>query len=84
MALGEGLLLFKDLTALLRLELVDAQTYKTGAALHVCRPKTAVLNFNMSTRPTEAAAASHHRTASQPQSHVPRNARIPSAIAFAS
>ena len=37
-ALGEGLPLFKDLTAPLRLELVDAQTYATGAALHVYRP----------------------------------------------
>jgi dihydrofolate reductase len=37
-ALGEGLPLFKDLTAPLRLELVDAQTYDTGAALHVYRP----------------------------------------------
>jgi dihydrofolate reductase len=37
-ALGAGLPLFKDLTAPLRLELVDAQTYGTGAALHVYRP----------------------------------------------
>ena len=37
-ALGEGLPLFKDLTAPLRLELVEAQTYPTGAALHVYRP----------------------------------------------
>ena len=37
-ALGEGLPLFKDLTEPLRLELVDAQTYATGAALHVYRP----------------------------------------------
>jgi dihydrofolate reductase len=37
-ALGEGLPLFKDLTAPQRLELVDAQTYNTGAALHVYRP----------------------------------------------
>jgi len=37
-ALGEGLPLFKDLAAPLRLELVDAQTYNTGAALHVYRP----------------------------------------------
>jgi riboflavin biosynthesis pyrimidine reductase len=36
-ALGEGLPLFKDLTAPLRLELLDAQTYGTGAALHVYR-----------------------------------------------
>jgi dihydrofolate reductase len=32
--LGQGLPLFKDLTAPLRLELVDAQTYANGAALH--------------------------------------------------
>lgn len=37
-ALGQGLPLFKELTAPLRLELVDAQTYTTGAALHVYRP----------------------------------------------
>jgi dihydrofolate reductase len=41
-ALGDGLPLFKDLTAPLRLELVDAQTYSTGAALHVYRPAPAV------------------------------------------
>jgi dihydrofolate reductase len=41
-ALGDGLPLFKDLTAPLRLELVDAQTYNTGAALHVYRPAPAV------------------------------------------
>ena len=35
---GEGLPLFKDLTAPQRLELVDAQTYNAGAALHVYRP----------------------------------------------
>jgi dihydrofolate reductase len=40
-ALGDGLPLFKDLTAPLRLELVDAQTYNTGAALHVYRPPLA-------------------------------------------
>jgi hypothetical protein len=40
-ALGQGLPLFKDLTAPLRLELVDAQTYPTGAALHVYRPAPA-------------------------------------------
>src|SRR5918996_3198729 len=40
-ALGDGLPLFKDLTAPLRLELVDAQTYSTGAALHVYRPAPA-------------------------------------------
>jgi dihydrofolate reductase len=37
-ALGNGLPLFKGLTAPLRLELVDAQTYATGSALHVYRP----------------------------------------------
>jgi dihydrofolate reductase len=37
-ALGNGLPLFKGLTTPLRLELVDAQTYNTGAALHVYRP----------------------------------------------
>jgi dihydrofolate reductase len=40
-ALGHGLPLFKDLTAPLRLELVDAQTYDTGAALHIYRPAPA-------------------------------------------
>jgi dihydrofolate reductase len=40
-ALGQGLPLFKDLTAPLRLELVDARTYNTGAALHVYRPAPA-------------------------------------------
>ncbi len=37
-ALGDGLPLFKDLTAPLRLQLVDAQTYPTDAALHIYRP----------------------------------------------
>lgn len=37
-ALGEGLPLFKDLAAPLRLELVEAQTYPTGTALHIYRP----------------------------------------------
>src|SRR5919108_4451985 len=41
-ALGEGLPLFKDLGAPLRLELIDATTYPTGAALHVYRPAPAV------------------------------------------
>jgi dihydrofolate reductase len=40
-ALGEGLALFKDLHAPVRLELIDAQTYDTGAALHVYRPAPA-------------------------------------------
>jgi dihydrofolate reductase len=37
-ALGEGLPLFKDLAAPIRLELIDAQTYATGVVLHVYRP----------------------------------------------
>jgi dihydrofolate reductase len=37
-ALGDGLPLFKDLSAPLVLELVDAQTYPTGASLHIYRP----------------------------------------------
>ena len=37
-ALGEGLPLFKGLPAPLRLELVEATTYSTGAALHIYRP----------------------------------------------
>jgi dihydrofolate reductase len=40
-ALGHGLPLFKNLAAPLRLELVDAQTYDTGAALHIYRPAPA-------------------------------------------
>jgi hypothetical protein len=36
-ALGHGLPLFKGLTAPLRLELVEATTYNTGAALHIYR-----------------------------------------------
>jgi dihydrofolate reductase len=39
-ALGEGLPLFKHLNAPVLLELVDAQTYDTGAALHVYRPSS--------------------------------------------
>jgi len=38
-ALGDGLPLFKDLGKQLQLELVDAETYDTGAALHVYRPR---------------------------------------------
>jgi dihydrofolate reductase len=41
-ALGDGLPLLKGLTTPLRLDLVDAQTYNTGAALHVYRPAHAV------------------------------------------
>ena len=37
-ALGDGLPLFKDLAEPLNLELIDAQTYDTGASLHVYRP----------------------------------------------
>ena len=37
-ALGDGLPLFKELPAPLQLELVEATTYATGAALHVYRP----------------------------------------------
>jgi dihydrofolate reductase len=40
-ALGDGLPLFKGLSEPLRLELVDATTYNTGAALHVYRPAPA-------------------------------------------
>lgn len=40
-ALGYGLPMFKDLAEPLRLELVDAQIYPTGAALHVYRPAPA-------------------------------------------
>jgi dihydrofolate reductase len=36
-ALGDGLPLFKGLSTPLRLELIDAQTYPTGAALHIYR-----------------------------------------------
>ena len=39
-ALGDGLPLFKDLGAPLRLELIDAQTYPTGATLHIYRPSS--------------------------------------------
>ena len=39
--LGQGLPLFKDLTSPLQLELIYAQTYPTGAALHVYRPAAA-------------------------------------------
>jgi dihydrofolate reductase len=37
-ALGDGLPLFKDLSAPLQLELVEATTYATGAAFHIYRP----------------------------------------------
>ncbi len=38
-ALGNGLPLFKDLPSPLHLELVEAETYPTGAAIHVYRPR---------------------------------------------
>src|SRR5437870_10585899 len=38
-ALGVGLPLFKDLAAPLHLELIEATTYATGAAIHVYRPR---------------------------------------------
>ena len=38
-ALGDGLVLFKDLPSRLALELVEAHTYSTGAAIHVYRPR---------------------------------------------
>ena len=38
-ALGDGLPLFKDLPGRLALELVGAQAYATGAAVHVYRPR---------------------------------------------
>jgi dihydrofolate reductase len=37
-ALGNGLPLFKDLPAPIRLQLVEAATYAAGAALHIYRP----------------------------------------------
>jgi dihydrofolate reductase len=41
-ALGEGLPLFKDLKAPLRLELVDTATYSTGATLNIYRPASSM------------------------------------------
>jgi dihydrofolate reductase len=38
-ALGDGLPMFKDLPNRLALELVDARTYSTGAAVHIYRPR---------------------------------------------
>lgn len=40
-ALGDGLPLFKDLSEPLQLELISAQTYSTGAALHIYRSRPA-------------------------------------------
>jgi dihydrofolate reductase len=40
-ALGAGLRLFGELRAPLFLELVEAHTYPTGAAIHVYRPRRA-------------------------------------------
>jgi dihydrofolate reductase len=37
-ALGDGLPLFKDLSAPIRLQLVEATAYTTGAVLHIYRP----------------------------------------------
>jgi dihydrofolate reductase len=37
-ALGDGLPLFKDLSAPIRLQLVEATTYASGAVLHIYRP----------------------------------------------
>lgn len=37
-ALGDGLPLFKDLSAPIGLQLVEATTYATGAVLHIYRP----------------------------------------------
>ncbi len=39
-ALGAGLPLFKDLSAPLHLELIEATTFTTGVAIHVYRPRT--------------------------------------------
>ncbi len=39
-ALGDGLPLFKGLSAPIRLQLVEATTYPTGAVLHIYRPAT--------------------------------------------
>ncbi len=39
-AIGHGTGLFSSLSEPLRLELVEAQTYPTGTAIHVFRPKT--------------------------------------------
>lgn len=41
-ALGGGRPLFKDLPEPLHLELIDAHTYPTGAAIHVYRPRHTV------------------------------------------
>ena len=38
-ALGDGRPMFKDLRSRLALELVESQTYSTGAALHIYRPR---------------------------------------------
>ena len=40
-ALGEGLALFRDLPAVLHLELIEATTYASGLAIHVYRPRAA-------------------------------------------
>jgi dihydrofolate reductase len=38
MALGDGLPLFKELSAPIELQLIDARTFASGAALHVYQP----------------------------------------------
>jgi dihydrofolate reductase len=55
-ALGDGLALFKDLPSRLALELVEAHTYSTGAAIHVYRPKQP-----RSARPSSARRSSISR-----------------------
>lgn len=40
-ALGSGLPLFKDLAKPLRVDLVEAETFPDGTAIHVYRPRTA-------------------------------------------
>lgn len=39
-ALGNGLPLFKDLSAPIELALIDARTFANGSALHVYQPTT--------------------------------------------
>jgi dihydrofolate reductase len=45
-ALGNGLPMFHDLPAPLRLELVEARTFPRGTAVHVYRPVTVGYYFN--------------------------------------
>ena len=53
-ALGAGLPLFKDLTAPLQLELVEATTYSAGLAIHVYRPRDQESTQMSSTSATSA------------------------------